>query len=327
LPRSSRVRLLWTIALLAISGASPALAERQPLAQRGPKLNLKTAEYSIETNAAGDWVMRYQGYDDQPVVVVYAPPNKVEITVIATVERDQIGNFIYGYKLSSGAASKQKLDTFVLEAAGFAAGLKAPKEWRAEILNWLKSAVWHPDYQSEEAELGPGKQLEGFELTVPLHEVSGGTPGAVSYEGAMPGIVHCHAIGDNDVMAFPDEPPGSLEEVLPRYPFDGVSGRTIGPVRVPPGIQFSWILEHLRADLEESLSLHWIADRATLEKYFKLLARFADSMGEPWLKSREKLHSIAKEAEADLEQGNLTTEAFALLGHTSQLLELFLKKT
>jgi hypothetical protein len=128
-------------------------------------------------------------------------------------------------------------------------------------------------------------------------------------------------------MAFPDEPPLDTAVIFPRFPFDGVSGRTIGPVRVPPGIQFSWILEHLRADLEESLSLHWIADRATLEKYFKLLARFADSMGEPWLKSRERLHSIAKEADTDLEQGNLTTEAHALLGHTSQLLELSLKKT
>jgi hypothetical protein len=320
---SSSARLVWTIALLAISSPSLALAERLPMAQRGPKINLKTAEYSVETSDAGDWVMRYTSYDGQPVVVVYAPPNKVEITVSATVERDQIGNFIYGYHLSSGSASKQNLNTFVLEAAGQAAGLKAPKEWRAEILNWLKSAVWHPDYESEEAQLGPGRQLEGFELTVPLHEVSGAT--GATYEGAMPGIVDCHAIGDNEVMTFPDEPP-DMNDVLPRFPFDGVSGRTIGPVRVPPGIQFSWILEHLRADLEESLSLRWIADRATLEMYFKLLARFADSMGE-WLKSRERLHSIAKEADADLEQGNLTTEAHALLKHTSQLLELFLKKT
>jgi hypothetical protein len=124
----------------------------------------------------------------------------------------------------------------------------------------------------------------------------------------MPGIVDCHAIGANEVMSFPDEPP-DMGEIFPRFPFDGVSGRTIGPVRVPPGIQFPWILEQLRADLEESLSLHWIADRAPLEKYFKLLARFADSMGEPWLKSRERLHSIAKEADTDLEQGHLTTRA------------------
>lgn len=335
MPKKSRARRLWAIALLAIFGASLALAERLPMAPRGPKVNVKTAEFSVETNSAGDWVMRYTSYEaGRPVVVVHAPPNKVEAIVSAEVERDQIGNFIYSYQLANLPASKQKVRTFVLEFAGQVTGLRAPKRWEAYELEWMKAVVWKPYIAGQDPDLGPGHHLEGFELSVPLHIVTGdiadsaiGSQAAgFHYEGAMPGIVDCHARGANEIMTFPDEPP-DMDDVLPRFPFDGVSGRTIGPVAMPAEIQFSWILERLRADLEESLGLRWIADRATLDRYLKLLARFAASMGEPWLKSLEKLQSIASQAEADFEQGNLTTEAYALLKHTSQLLELFLKKT
>lgn len=320
------------VALVAMFGTGLAQAERPPMAPRQPKVEAKAPEYSIETDAEGNWVIRYVN-DEGPVVVVYEPPNKIEARVSATVQRDFTGGFVYRYRLESSPKSKQTLDAFILEFTGQASALEAPKRWEAFELEWMKAIVWKPYILGQDPALGPGEGMGGFKLTVPLgpaggklvNETSGGpSGGGVLYEGTIPGIVDCHATGSNGILTYPDEPPDSIQENMPRWPFDGVSGRTIGPVEVPAGSPVSWVVDRLRANLEESRRLNWIANTAVLNKYLEVLAQFASYIRRAGPIELENLRFIAEQAQQDLGQGNITSEAYALLKYTSQLLELFL---
>lgn len=318
------------LAWVALVAPRAAVAERQPLKPHVAKIEVREPAFTITTEATGDIVIRYKGENGQPVKVDYAPPNKVRTTVAAAVDADAEGNFTFRYELASLPDSPQAVRALVVEFQGLVVGVTSPPGWNAKALNFLSAISWRAGF--EDSHLPAGKQLSGFVMSSSVKQVSEkGTffskEGFFHFQGALPGIVNCHAAGSNNILAFPDEPPAGLDDPFPFFPQDGVGGRTVGPVLLPIDGQIPWLLERLSSYIEESHKLGWLDDSSRLQKYLLLIDQLARQVeNKSFQLGQQMLQAFRRQVELDFKMGFLTSESYALLLHNSAYLEKLLAK-
>lgn len=317
-------------ALVAAAGlALPAAlaAARRPLVPHVPVVSVRGESYSVETDAStGDLVIRYR-QGERPVVVTYQPPNKLDLTVEAAVALDAAqGVFAYRYALTNSARSPQPVTAFVVESEAAMFDLVTPRGWRFRPMVPFPAGMW--SNSGGAAGLAPGKTLVGFAWSAsgqPIAERFFTTgqlrEGYFHDRGSLPGIVDCHAVGHDEVVRFPAEPPAGVEEALPRFPRDGVGGRTVGPVAVPHERETRAMAERLVAYVRESRELGWIGNEAAARRYGQAVeqVRRAVESTEPQAASA-LLTALEGQLEADLTAGSLTSEAHALLKHNGRYL-------
>ena len=254
------------------------------------------------------------------------------MTLAAKVETDTRGNFTFLYEPANAANSPQPVDGLVVEFQGVVLGVKAPAGWTGEHLATMSAMDWHLE-RFEGPGLRAGKRLPGFAMSAAVEPVSEkpalfGKEGFSHFQGALPGIVNCHATGEGGILIFPDEPPQGLEDNFPFFPQDGVGGRTVGPVVLPVDGQIPWLLERLRSYAQESHELGWLVASARLQKYLLFLdevGRYLEAKS--FVVAQQLLVDFRRQVELDFKLGFLTSEAYALLFHNSLYLEKLLAES
>jgi hypothetical protein len=319
-------------AIVLAMASAPATAARKPLQAHVPKLEEKGADYSVQTDASGNYVIEYRVHR-QPVKIVYTPPNKVLLTVEATVSSDGKGKFRYQYLLSNAAESPQPVAAFVMEYQGAVFDLSAPERWEAGPISDTSSIMWDPYIQGKDPSLEPGQKLAGVAMSASLepavekYSTAKGGEGYFHYQGSLPGIVDCHAQGPFRAIKFPDEPPEEIERLLPRFPRTGVGGRTLGPIALPAEGQIVWLVDRLGAYIREGHELGWIEGDSDLVKYKQTviqISRAIENHDEPT--AIALLDAFRRQVAADFQGGGLTSEAHVILFYNSQFLETLLSK-
>lgn len=116
------VPVLAAVVLLAPFEAA---AQRRPLTPYTAKLEVSEPEFTVTTDLAGDYVISYLGEKGRPVSVVFAPPNKVRLTLAAAVTSDAKGNFNYRYEPATAAGSPP-VTTIVVEYQERSSSLPLP---------------------------------------------------------------------------------------------------------------------------------------------------------------------------------------------------------
>lgn len=320
---------LPVLAAFVLLSPFEATAERLPLTPHTAKLEVSDPEFTITTDASGDYVIGYQGEKKKPVKVVFMPPNKVRLTLAATVTSDAQGNFTYRYELATAAGSPPAT-TLVVEYQGAVFGVASPSGWGGDAVSFLPAIAWRP--AGENPGLSGASRLGGFALSASVQPVSEkftstGKEGFFHFQGSLPGIVDCHAGGKKSLLAYPDEPPGGISDHLPRFPYQGVGGRTVGPVVMPRDGQIPWLLERLRSYAQESHQLGWLDDPARLQKYLQVLDQVGRQVeAKSYLLAQEMLDAFRRQAELDFKAGALTSESYALFLHNSTFLGQLLSK-
>lgn len=320
--------LLPFLAAASLLVAYEATAERQPLTPHTTKLEVNDPEFTIVTDASGDYLISYQGEKGKPVKVVFAPPNKVRLTLAAAVSSDDRGNFTYRYEPATAAGSPP-VTTLVVRHQGAIFGVTSPPGWEGNAVSFLPAIAWRPT--GENRGLAAASHLAGFALSATLQPVDETLSKERSplYQGSLPGIVDCHAGGTKSLLAFPDEPPGGISDHLPRFPYQGVGGRTVGPVVVPRDgqIQIPWLLERLRSYTRESHELGWLDPGSNrLQEYLQALDQIESQVeAKSNLQAQNALKAFRRRVELDFLAGALTSEAEALLRHNSAFLERLLR--
>lgn len=306
-----------------------ATAERRPLTPHAGKIEVSEPEFTITTDASGDYVIGYLGEKGQSVKVVFMPPNKVRLTLAAAVTSDAKGNFNYRYEPAT-AADSPPVTTLVVEYQGVVFGVTSPSGWGGDAVSVLPAIAWRPT--GENPGLAAGSRLGGFGLSASVEPVSEkftstGKEGFFHFQGSLPGIVDCHAGGKKSLLAYPDEPPGGISDHLPRFPYQGVGGRTVGPVVMPRDGQIPWLLERLRSYVQESHQLGWLDDPARLQKYMQVLDQVGRQVeAKSYLLAQQLLDAFRRQVELDFKAGTLTSESYALFLHNGTFLEQLLAK-
>lgn len=324
------IRAGWLLAFVLLL-STPLAAERKPLVKH-PQANVQGANFSVETDpATGNLAIRYR-QGERPVTVIYEPPNKLALTIEASVALDAKGIFTYTYQIASSRESRQPVTALVVEYQGVVFDLAAPPAWQFRPMSFLSAVMW--SITGDEPGLAPGKRQAGFAWSSSIHPISerftssiGSTDGFFHDRGTLPGIVSCHAVGHDEVVSFPDEPPPGVEDALPSFPFDGVGGRTVGPVSLPEERQAATLAARLPAYIQESYELGWIETEPVFLKYRQALdqVRRAVEAGDAQT-AGPLLIVLEGQAEADFKARSLTSEAYALLKHNSAFLRSLLRE-
>lgn len=317
--------LPWAACMLFPVAVAWPDAQRQPLQAKLKDYHLQRPELSVKPDErTSNFVIRYKE-DGKVYTTVYEPPHKVIIVVSAEVKPAGNDLLCYEYDLHSSSESLQAVRAFLVEATGIAKELGSPTGWRTFASQSPSRLEWTYPIGSEGLE--PGKRLAGFSYssrTAPMAEIGRDIdqrPQAVFDSGTLPGIVACYAVGKAAILSFPTEGPDGLEELRPGYPYDGVSGRTIGAVAISMQEGPKALLEKLSAFAKESLAQGWLESADVYSKYGTALNQAGLALDQ---KDRHGaaaiLRTIVGHAAIDLKAKRITTEANALIKYNAEFL-------
>lgn len=165
------------------------------------------------------------------------PPNRVSVTVMATVTFDPATQLhLYQYEVASDAASAQPIDRTALDFEPPIQDIMSPRGWTAGPFDDRNTLGWHA---FENVEPAPGDPDTG-DVLPPLFPITPGTAmtGFAFKSPNPPGTVKFYATGFTPLPSAPGEM--EVEQQLEACPsiagsfFDlAVSGTTQGPVKAP----------------------------------------------------------------------------------------------
>ena len=166
--------------------------------------------------ATGNYVLRYEGISGEVHEVILEPSTKIDPEVQARVTASPNSDlYRYGYKVSNGASSKQRLYAFRVTYRASIEKIEKPTEkWyegtfaRRSIFSWANiknsSGVAHPLDG-----IAPDSSVSGFVLESP----------------GLPTVVQAYFKGARSSgLGFPEEPPSEIEaalDTLDRFPHHG----------------------------------------------------------------------------------------------------------
>lgn len=216
----------WLLAVqLTGAGAPAAVAFERAILERDPKSSCPSTgqalagapHFVLLDERRGRYAMRWTGRDGAPKEIGYFCPNRVDVTIAATVSRTN-GKFRYAYAVVNRDSSGQSVYGVALQTFGSGARVLQPKDER--YVGTMNGAVM-PEFAAgnwyrvpfSEAELRPGKSWQ-----------------VVLESDAPPGLVNIRAHGGPlELKGVGEEPPSGLEAQLPRFAI-WPRGITIGPV-------------------------------------------------------------------------------------------------
>jgi len=312
-------------------GASPvppaAPSERRPLQRLNGKLGVQGPGYSIVRDANGGEIVVEVRNGGKALRLSYQPPDDLEATVETSVELiADPPSFVYSYRLANSPTSRQRATDLAVELVGAARSIASPPGWDAKMLTSISALAW-----SSSSGLAAGGTAAGFAFTGYDHDdtetldtPAGVLPGFVHPRGSLPGIVSCYVVGSARLPAALSTPASALVPVvaaLPRFPRNGVAGKTVGPVEAPAENQLPRVLAALRQYAKASLELGWIERRDTADRYARALAAVDGSYsgGDPARRSHLvlQLQAIENQVDVDSRRRELKPEAYALLKYNS----------
>jgi len=108
----------------------------------------------------------------QAQIVCPDPPNRVTVTVNATVTFDSATNlYTYAYEVFSDPTSAQDVDAFAVDVAGLISAIASPQGWSGRQLRTRSTIDWHV---FEPVPLAPG-EVDTGDVPPPLFPITPGT--------------------------------------------------------------------------------------------------------------------------------------------------------
>ncbi len=266
--------------------------------------------------ATGNYLIRYQGLEGDTVEVFFEPATKILPTVYARVFSESNPDTLkYEYIVGNEAGSQQRLLSFSIEHFSPAFYKTAPNlEWRIGR-NFLPGTVKWAHTRKDPAGL-----LTPFNGIAPDSSASG-----FSFESTgLPAIVISYFKGATGVLAFPDEPPSEIDDLLKPleiFPNNTVKLKSIGPKEPQEPFVVVVFLDTLISYTDQSLAFGWIANSLTADKYTNLFSTARsqlvsnDSTG-----ARLTLTTVLPNVAVDSAAALLTSEAIALLRYNTEYL-------
>ncbi|MFN7962317.1 MAG: hypothetical protein U0002_13700 [Thermoanaerobaculia bacterium] len=306
---------------LGLLAHGAAAAERRPLSRPEWRVEVDKPLYSIHQEPGKlAWKIRYQ-VEGKSYSTEFRPPIDLEALVKAEVEFDgKSGVYRYRYRVENSPASHQLLQGFTVGFSHAIFDLARPEGWSNgpasfdAIVDWARTLA-------EPYGLPAGSGQDGFAFSASelpranaFTDRASGKAGVFFETGSLPGVVPCYVSGATDDLEFPVEPPDGISSHFPRFPADGLSGRTVGPVAAParpePAAFLETLLSYVRIALEEG----WVRDADTAERLEAKINALETAFGEGDRPAYlGLLGSLSAQATTELEAGKLTPEAYALV--------------
>jgi len=259
---------------------------------------------SVKINPeTGDCDIRYEGAEGMVRSTTWVPRSKVAVAVGVLVHRLPSGAFVYEYSLLNSTVSRQNLLSFWVETETTTLVSAAkPDHWvsgsaRLEKFQhfWARRRIAH---------IGRGGTLSGFAISA----------------AAIPGISRTRFTGLAPPLAYSDEPPQEVEDLVDEICHTEdrqyAMGHTLGPLTDPAGLSPTELLARLIEQKHQARTLDWIsgpgADGLAKSLDAKLeAAKAAVDRGQPKT-AKNDLRAFLNEVEAQKGKA-LNNEAYLLL--------------
>jgi len=254
---------------------------------------------------SGDCLIRYSSADGTLVDLAEIPPNKVEAFAEIDAKSDSSGQFAFQYEIVVATSSRQTVIGLGIEGdTTTVTSTEQPLNWsfltaRLEPFNAFIGG------KSKSAVIRPGASLPGFSLQ----------------SFALPGISTIRFRGSAPVLAYDEEPPAEVEDLVGRIchrPMERryALGKTLGPLTNPAGKTGAALILRLMGQKHEARGLNWIsgpgADGLVKSLDAKLeAAKAAVDRGQPKT-AKNDLRAFLNEVEAQKGKA-LNNEAYLLL--------------
>lgn len=263
----------------------------------------------------GNYIIRYQGYDGQKREVIFEPATKVypNITACLYYESDS-GLYKYEYKLKNDLKSQQRLLAFMLNYYAPLKSIKTPnEEWGIGFFSYRQTIDWSNDMISSDGMATP------YDGIAPDSSVSGFT----FISSGLPVIVTCYFEGASKGLAFPDEPPEKVSELLRplrEFPANTVKRKILGPKNPPDPFIYTDFLGTLISYKHQAYELGWIDNQGIVNSLNKKLEHAKEQLDKGKTKQAiNHLNTFINEVNAQ-EGKHLSSEAYALLKYNAEYL-------
>ena len=224
---------------------------------------------------------------------------EVEPQVLALVDKLS-EDFKYLYTVSNGQSALQNMWQFLVEIRTEDFSNFGPAKWRPSNIKRpiIKAVTWGS--RDPLQDITPGGTLSGFGIS------SSGQPSIVKFF----------------VRGFLEPPRGEFDFIKGTNDifFNSVEGFTIGPADPPVPFDASTFLDTLKSYTTQSLTLGWIADEPTADKYEGHFSTAQTELQQAdTTAARSELQTVLQEVNQD--SGSvLTSEAYALLRFNTEYL-------
>jgi hypothetical protein len=271
--------------------------------------------YDPET---GNYIIEYEGYEgDNEVLVhrIFEPSTKIDPFVSANTIKIIDSNFYkYQYTIINSASSIQRLQDFDLEIYSSVTEITNPDEfWKTSFYSFVPVFGWY----NSKGEAGLAHPLNGI-------APDSSETGFSFLSTGLPTITHAYFAGNRTIpMAFPDEPPDEISELLKplrKFPNNTIIKKTIGPKDPPYPLIISSFLDTLLNYVNQSYMLEWITEETIKNKYTNFFTTAKDQIiqGDSSV-TRSTLENVLREVDID-STNYLTSEAYALLRYNTEYL-------
>jgi hypothetical protein len=239
---------------------------------------------------------------DSSYIFVYPSAKEIDITVHASVSLNA-ARYVYDYKLVSLASSRQDVWTFDVSYEGNVSHPLAPGGWIVLAGGGVPRVSWSGSDSSRFVR--PGETLVGLRFG----------------SNALPCIRQYLAGGWVPPPILEIEPDSIIGDSI----FENRRiGKTVGPKPAPDLFVAVVFLDSLISYTSQSLTLGWISNQSTTDKYTNLfsIARSQLESADSTV-ARVTLTTVLENVTADSAASLLTSEAYALLYfNTKYLVEL-----
>jgi hypothetical protein len=235
-------------------------------------------------------------------IFTFPSDSNVSVTVHCIVSPIS-GGYSYNYSLISSASSEQSVEGFFIDHGSSILSIGSPAQWLGDRSGLPSEISYSIMWGSRDslADIFPGGQLEGFNITSP----------------GIPSIYRFYAKGYSPTPILEGEPDSLVGADVFENSF---KGRSIAPKDPLAPFNSLAFLDTLLSYTTQSRSLGWIKDQPTADKYLQYFSSAraklvqGDSVG-----ARTPLQQVLRDVDID-STANLTSEAYALLRYNTEYL-------
>ncbi len=225
------------------------------------------------------------------------PANRFDATVSCRVNKSN-GVFQYSYAVANQQNSEQEIDWISIGGIEDTSSYYAPPPWTAGT-SVVGGRRFSTGFDKLRFAIKPGKTLSGF----------------TTQSVALPIIVSYYLQGNTGTTCCPTE-----EQARQNILTNSVTGYTLGTRDTTITVGSLQWLDTLTSYATQSLSLGWIKDQATANKYLNYFATAKTSLQQNNLgAARSTLQRVLQDVNTD-STNNLTSEAYALIRYNTEYL-------
>jgi hypothetical protein len=267
--------------------------------------------------ATGNYIIRYQGTEGQLIEVIFVPANKIVPEVQAIVYFEPASSlYRYEYAVKNEASSQQRLLVFILERLSTIDNvLKPNSQWSSDsyslgtkvLIEWAHTMVDPSGLGTPYNDIAPDSSASGFSFR----------------SAGLPFPVTAYFAGYTGPLAFPEEPPAEIEnllEPLEIFPNNTVRLNTLGPKDPPSPFLAISFLETLISYKHQAFSLGWIDNHGIVNSLDAKLDNAKKHLEKgKTTPAINVLQAFVNEVEAQKDK-HVTSEAYALLKYNAEYL-------